>query len=261
MVPTVMEGAHTHSDIEMNLLADRPIVYLHGGVRRTVSPGRLVVFWAGVPHQLLAPAGAAGGIWVHLPLTWLLQWRLPRNLAGRLLAGEFFEFKVDPAAFAQWPAEHSSLDPEIHRLLQLEIQFTLSRLAIGMRPSGSAKPDVENDEALGGHMHVSRVTSFLARHYAEALSLQQIASAAKLHPAYLMRLFKRLCHITVWEYLTRLRVSHAQRLLVTSQMRVLDVALESGFGSLAPFYHAFKRYTGTRPLAFRRTQRLATITE
>ena len=51
-----------------------------------------------------------------------------------------------------------------------------------------------------------------------------------------------------------MRVSHAQRLLVTTDLRVLDVALESGFSSLAPFYNAFGRYCGMRPLAFRKKQ-------
>ncbi len=76
---------------------------------------------------------------------------------------------------------------------------------------------------------------------------------AGLHPKYLMRVFKKQCGVSVWEYLTRLRVSHAQRLLITSDAKVLDIAMESGFSSVAPFYAAFAAHTrGIRPLAYRR---------
>ena len=88
--------------------------------------------------------------------------------------------------------------------------------------------------------------------------MQAIASHAGLHPKYLMRVFKKLCGVSVWEYLTRLRVSHAQRLLITSDMKVLDVAMESGFSSVAPFYAAFAAHTrGIRPLRYRRQHQLA----
>jgi transcriptional regulator GlxA family with amidase domain len=73
-----------------------------------------------------------------------------------------------------------------------------------------------------------------------------------------MRVFRKQCGASVWEYLTRLRVAHAQRLLITTNLKVLDVAMESGFGSVAPFYAAFAAHTqGLRPLDYRRRHRTA----
>jgi len=64
----------------------------------------------------------------------------------------------------------------------------------------------------------------------------------------------------VWEYLTRLRVSHAQRLLITTDLKVLDIAMESGFASVAPFYAAFAAHTpGLRPLDYRRQHQPAAL--
>jgi len=65
--------------------------------------------------------------------------------------------------------------------------------------------------------------------------------------------------VSVWEYVTRLRVSHAQRLLITTDTKVVDVALESGFASVAPFSQAFRTYANQqRPLAYRRKHHLPT---
>ena len=107
---------------------------------------------------------------------------------------------------------------------------------------------------------MARITHFIAGHYREPLAVQDIAASAGLHPKYLMRVFKKACGVSVWEYLTRLRVSHAQRLLLTTDLRVLDVAMESGFASVGPFYAAFATHSrGIRPLAYRRQHRLSAV--
>ena len=42
-----------HNEIELNLLESGRLVYLMGGRKVAVPAGRLTVFWAGVPHQIL----------------------------------------------------------------------------------------------------------------------------------------------------------------------------------------------------------------
>src|SRR5262249_38604390 len=109
---------------------------------------------------------------------------------------------------------------------------------------------------LRGASQIERIVGFIGAHYLEAITVADIASAVRLHPKYLMRVFKRHCRIGAWEYLTRLRVSHAQRLLVTTDARVTDIALESGFGSPAAFYQAFATHAhGEKPLDYRRRLR------
>jgi transcriptional regulator GlxA family with amidase domain len=69
----------------------------------------------------------------------------------------------------------------------------------------------------------------------------------------MMRLFRRLTGISVWEYVLRLRVAHAQRLLITTNKKIADLAMESGFVSIAPFYAAFKKWGGGgSPVDYRR---------
>ena len=105
---------------------------------------------------------------------------------------------------------------------------------------------------------MARITRFIAQHYRDQVSVGDVAAGVGVHPKYLMRMFKKQCGVGVWEYLTRLRVSHAQRLLITGDAKVLDVAMESGFASVAPFYAAFAARTGgLTPLAYRRRYRFA----
>lgn len=59
--------------------------------------------------------------------------------------------------------------------------------------------------------------------------------------------FRRVTGCTLIEYLTRVRIRAAQRLLRDTDARVLEVALDCGFPSLSRFYDAFKAQTGTTP--------------
>ncbi len=249
----VMSEPHTHPDVEVNFLLSGSFSYLHGGTVVTIEAGRFTVMWGGVPHQTIAPGILDAGIWITLPLGWVLQWRLPRELTERLLRGEIIAGPPDPADRPQlerWLTDSESGDPARLRVLQLEMEARFHRLALGMPATQSSASRPAGDAGAG---QIARVTRFIAQHYREPLTVQAIADDAKLHPKYLMRVFKKQCGASVWEYLTRLRVSHAQRLLITTDLKVLDVAMESGFSSVAPFYAAFAAHTpGLRPLDYRR---------
>lgn len=243
-----MTAAHTHPDIEFNYLSDAELPALHGGTTHVIKPGRLAVFWGGVPHQTLAPNAQAAGIWMTLPLAWFLQWQLPQGLPERLLTGALVQTDFPAPRMDQWLADYESDDPQRHHVLLLEIEAWLVRLALADRAATPrSRPSAE------GVTQIERITGYMAAHYHEAIHVSEIAHAVGLHPKYLMRLFKRHCRISVAEYLTRLRLSHAQRLLVMTEWRVTDVALESGFGSPAAFYQAFSTYTpGEKPSDYRR---------
>lgn len=250
---SMMSEPHTHPDIEVNFLLSGSFSYLHGGAVVTIEAGRFTVMWGGVPHQTIAPGIRDEGIWITLPIGWVLQWQLPRELSDRLLRGEIIASPPDPAdqpLLERWLTDAASNDPARRRVLQLEMEARFHRLALGMPARAAAGGRPAGDAGAG---QIARVTRFIAQHYREPLTVQAIAADAKLHPKYLMRVFKKQCGASVWEYLTRLRVSHAQRLLITTDLKVLDIAMESGFSSLAPFYAAFAAHTpGLRPLDYRR---------
>ncbi len=249
----MMVRPHTHPDIEVNYLFDGGFSYLHGGRITPIEAGHFTVLWGGVPHQTIEPGIVGEGIWITLPLAWFLQWSLPHAMADRLLEGEIIAAAPDAADFPQltrWLDDDASGQAERQRPLILELEARFHRLALGMNRK-PATPRI--NRASDGAGQIARATRFIARHYREVISVQDVANEMEMHPKYLMRIFKKQIGASVWEYLTRLRVSHAQRLLITTDMKVIDVAMESGFSSAAPFYAAFSTHSrGLRPLDYRR---------
>lgn len=244
----VMEHPHTHPDMEVNFVRRGTLRYLLHGRFVEIGAGEIAVFWAGVPHQTLTKNTALEGIWLTLPLPWLLRGTHTREIAGQLLRGEVIRWTAGVHAesvFEQWRKDFSGSDPRLKAVAKSEIESYFSRLAISREAQRSRKLST-------GDGPIDRVLAFLAERYPEQLTVADIAGAARLHPKYLLVLFRRTCRMTLWEYVVRLRLAHAQRLLLTTDRKVTDIAFDAGFNSLSAFYQAFRKYVpaGT-PAAFR----------
>src|SRR3954449_5283622 len=87
--------------------------------------------------------------------------------------------------------------------------------------------------------------------YAEPLDLRALAREAALSPYHFLRLFRDAFGTTPHQYLTRVRLEAAKRLLL-ADAPVTEVCFEVGFQSLGSFSALFARRIGAPPSAFRR---------
>lgn len=236
-----MARAHTHPDIEVNYL-------LEGGRFHEIKKGEVAIFWAGMPHQTLAKSPDVEGIWMTLPLVWLLRWRHASALGARLMKGSLVSYAVTAAMkemFVQWAGDFEE-DGAAREIMIGEVEAHLSRISIGLKESArrrrTAPPAVQR---------VEEITVYLGERYRDEITVDEVARAMKLHPKYLLTLFRQACGMTLWEYVTRLRLAHAQRLLLTTDRTVLAVAMEAGFGSASAFYQAFRKYESRSPAKYR----------
>jgi AraC-like DNA-binding protein len=99
---------------------------------------------------------------------------------------------------------------------------------------------------------VEHTKEFLAERYDQPLSLSDIAAEVQLSPEHLARRFKRQTGRSVFEFLRELRIESSVALLLSSKLRVGEIAGRTGFSSAAVFCRNFQRAKGCSPLAFRR---------
>ena len=95
------------------------------------------------------------------------------------------------------------------------------------------------------------VISFIEAHYAEKITLDDVAAAAGYHPTYFSELFARVTGETYIDMLTRLRLGHAKSMLA-NDFTVSEACFRSGFGSLSNFLETFKKNCGTTPSTYRK---------
>jgi len=268
----LMPRSHRHNEVELNFVATGTVTYRFAGAPTIVSAGRLALFWAALPHQLIEVEASTTMWWLTVPLARFLRWHLPDALTTRVLSGAPVIARdpatdaADPSLFGRWEADLRAASSERRTVALLEIEARLRRLALTLSADDRPQHEEPDRQRQGPQVvgteravcqcgdevgHAELLARFIARHYTEPLTVRAIAAAAGLHPNYAMTLFRRTFGLSIGEYLTQYRVADAQRLLVTTDDRIVDVALGVGFGSLSRFYAAFGRACGRPPRAYR----------
>ncbi|MFC3564339.1 helix-turn-helix domain-containing protein [Xanthomonas dyei] len=102
------------------------------------------------------------------------------------------------------------------------------------------------------HDALRRALVHLGEHYAEPLTLGDLARQAHVSQSHLGFLFREELGTTFKPLLQQLRIEKAKDLLQREQkLRVTEVALKVGFGDLSHFEKSFRRLVGVSPRAFR----------
>ncbi len=94
---------------------------------------------------------------------------------------------------------------------------------------------------------VQRMQDYIGEHLTENITLVDLAGAAFFSPWYSYRLFLQHTNLTPADYIRRLRLSKAALKLRDEPCKIIDVALEFGFGSVDGYQRAFFREFGCNP--------------
>jgi hypothetical protein len=200
---------HCHDDIEVSVNEYHPVTAMFAGERLVLPPDYLVVFWAARPHGPIetTPGGWAHG--VHVPLPWVLQWRLPPALMQPLLAGRVL---LDPPGhrpatdlalaknWARWMQQDSG---EAKRIVLLEVEARLRRLAIDLAARRSIEQGAGQPlpHSAGAPGRFEKMATLIARHFHEPLLVRDVAEAVRMAPPAAMRLFRQFSGLTIHEFL------------------------------------------------------------
>ena len=99
------------------------------------------------------------------------------------------------------------------------------------------------------------VIEYIDAHYAEPLSVEDIAGRFYISASYFSHLFKKRAKKSLVEYLNGLRIRHARSLLEKDDLCIGEVAMSVGFNDLNYFSRRFKKETGKTPTEYRRRYR------
>lgn len=97
---------------------------------------------------------------------------------------------------------------------------------------------------------VQRMQNYIEMHLNERITLNNLADASLYSPWYSYRLFVKWTELTPADYIRRLRLSKSALMLRDETRRIIDVALEMGFGSVDGYQRAFFREFGCNPSAY-----------
>ena len=102
------------------------------------------------------------------------------------------------------------------------------------------------------HRQAIRImTSYMQEHFSEKITLDDLASLTRYNRTYISTLFKETLGIRFYDYLIRLRITHALYSLKDDSLTLTDVALDNGFPDLKNFNRKFREFMHISPSQYR----------
>lgn len=129
------------------------------------------------------------------------------------------------------------------------IELSIYQLLISI--DRKLKRDKEEEES-NVSKYVRQAIQYMKDNLEKEIMVEDIAKEINIHPNYLHRIFKKQLNQTIVDYLQELRISRAEMLLAYTDILIIDMALELGFGSRQYFSYVFKKSRGVSPAEYRK---------
>jgi AraC-like DNA-binding protein len=123
---------------------------------------------------------------------------------------------------------------------------SLFRWAMGQLIARHADDSPVTDEVKTGRHYVKTVQEYIKAHYADPISLEQLATHVGLNPYYMLRIFSKTVGMPPHTYLTHIRIKEAKDLLARG-VSIADAASQTGFTDQSHMTKRFKRKFGITP--------------
>ena len=102
-----------------------------------------------------------------------------------------------------------------------------------------------------GSTRIKLIKDYIDSHYAEDISLVEVAGMVGMSPSAFSRFFKLHTNRTLTSYITDVRLGHAARELIDTAHNISQIGYNCGFNNLSNFNRVFKARRGTTPKLFR----------
>lgn len=250
---------HWHSAYEMIVPMEGNYLVTVSGQTYELTPGDIFLIPSGEPHSLTAPSRGARFIFLF-EFDQILAIKGTSFLASVMSKPLLINRSTCPSIYteetvlfcqicAEYLHDDSLRDITIYsRLLSLFINYCRVRLSAD---SGSAVTQLPHSSARNYAERFNAVFNYLDRHFAEDLTLEDVAAVAGFSKFHFSRTFKQLSGCNFYEYLCHRRIKSSESLLMQPGLSVSQIALQSGFSSVSTFNRTFKKMKGCTPTQYR----------
>lgn len=101
---------------------------------------------------------------------------------------------------------------------------------------------------------VGEIKQYIEEHLGDDLSRNTLAELACLNPSYLARLFRSKTGYSLVDYITKRKIKRVQKMLLTTDLSVSQIAFELGYTNMPYFSKVFKKETGCTPVEYRKNK-------
>lgn len=110
---------------------------------------------------------------------------------------------------------------------------------------------IQRNENITNRQVIDNIKKYIRQNYEKDLTLEEIAASVYLSPYYAARMFKNAQGMTIMNYVTKVRVEEAKKLLRNPRFQVEEIAQKLGYNDASYFSKVFRRSEGMSPTQFR----------
>jgi AraC family transcriptional regulator, melibiose operon regulatory protein len=256
--PLIMVEPHWHGHIETNYIRHARLHYRVDGTAIVLDPDQLVIFWANVPHQLtkietLLENALPELSNIYLPLDTFLVMPHLAELQIALLNGAMVVCPKDLCNFDQlrrWYEDYRSGSLERLDIVKMELNAMFRRIATA-GPIYLRQPWLDRTVPHNlSSSHIKQVVA-MVKHVLDNLESpmrnSDVAAVTGLHTNYALSIFSKVMSIPMKQFILRMRLLRARGLLLESDLAIVKVVDDCGFGSTSQFYSHFSAAYGISP--------------
>lgn len=245
---------HSHSYVEILYCRSAPgVEYLVGSDRYKLQRGDIILVAPGISHRPIMPEQlkepyVRDVLWINADFLASLEQYFPRTSTGTnrtaliRTAGTGWEFLGDLFQAGVWEAEQRKTGWEA-----IVLGNTLKILAYLDRAYEDRSTDIlkaEQPEV------PDLVTAYIEEHYAEHMTVRDIAHKFYLSDSSISHQFKQKMGVSIYHYVTQRRLISAKN-LIAEGIPLEQIATRVGFSDYSAFYRAFKQEYGISPRQFK----------
>lgn len=244
----VVSAIHYHEEYELYYMLDGNTTYFIGNEIYSVEKGNFVFIPKGIPHNTDSQncrynerilLSFSGDIFEGKAKPLLEQLKMSRIIFvpdTHLPQLEEILFKLE-AEYAQEEKEKSIL---------LDI-YILELLTLLCRYRCEKKAHIQESDKI-----IFIISDYIRNHFEQDITLEQICKTFAISEGYLSRKFKAVSGIGLNQYITYVRISHAEKLLTETDLSVTEIAEKCGFNGSNYFSSVFKKMKGMTPLMYKK---------
>lgn len=259
---------HKHDFIEICYVISGEGIHVVGDTEFEISKGDLFIINFDVPHGFFPKKGASAA-----PIVYNCVF-MPKFLDASLFSSKHFQGITSSFLFKSlFPEDYTpSPDLKLQGAEFKEMGDLFSKMHVEYKQMKKGYSDIIRAYLIeliikifryieeDGNKHMSsrnydmvqKAIAYMKSNYNTDIRLEDLAMKSFISKNYFSRVFKEVTGTSFSDYIQHLRVDEACNLLRSTDLKVIDIALQVGFKDLKFFYEVFKKITGQTPGDYRK---------
>lgn len=253
---------HYHNNYEISFITEGSGKRIVADSIEDFQPGDLVFLGKNLPHAWIADKEQ--GLWSNRTLEMVFLQFTEKVLCSQLLALPEFSHVAKALSLSEQGIHivGQTLNEVSELMLQLPYMKGFDRMLhffkmmdiIGKSDSliHLASKEYLITRFSSQNKRIETIHEYLMNNYREEIDLERLAGMVNMAEGSLCRFFKQNTGLTIFEYLNKIKVEFACKLLMDPSLSILEVCFDSGFNNTSHFNKQFKKSTGVTPMEYRK---------